>query len=43
MFPFVAVMFVLSLVPLAVLRMEKAIAFRQRHTAIIGSDSSVAV
>jgi maltose/moltooligosaccharide transporter len=43
MFPFVAVMFVLSLVPLAVLRMEKAIAFQQRHTAIIGSDSSVVV
>jgi maltose/moltooligosaccharide transporter len=33
MFPFVAAMFVLSLVPLAILRMEKSIVYRQRHGA----------
>ncbi len=33
MFPFVAAMFVLSLVPLGILRMEKSIAYRQRHPA----------
>jgi maltose/moltooligosaccharide transporter len=31
MFPFVAAMFVLSLVPLAILSMEKSIVYRQRH------------
>ena len=40
MFPFVAVMFVLSLVPLAILRMEKAIAFRQRHAAMGGNSGA---
>jgi MFS family permease len=33
MFPFVAAMFVLSLVPLAILRMEKSLAYRRRHAA----------
>jgi maltose/moltooligosaccharide transporter len=31
MFPFVAAMFVLSLVPLAILSMEKSVVYRQRH------------
>jgi MFS family permease len=35
MFPFVAAMFLLSLVPLALLRVEKAIAFRARHVATV--------
>ena len=34
MFPFVAAMFILSLIPLALLRMEKSVAFRQRHAAM---------
>ncbi|MGO8948879.1 MAG: MFS transporter [Ktedonobacterales bacterium] len=34
MFPFVAAMFVLSAVPLAILRMEKSVAYRQRHAAL---------
>jgi hypothetical protein len=37
MFPFVAAMFLLSLVPLALLRVEKALAFRSRHAAMVGS------
>ena len=34
MFPFVAAMFVLSLVPLAILRMEKSLAYRRRHQGL---------
>jgi MFS family permease len=33
MFPFVAAMFVLSLVPLAILSMEKSVVYQQRHGA----------
>jgi maltose/moltooligosaccharide transporter len=40
MFPFVAAMFVLSLVPLAILRMEKSVVFRQRQAAAGGAGST---
>jgi MFS family permease len=40
MFPFVAAMFVLSLVPLAILSMEKSVVYQQRHGA--GNSGGVA-